>query len=110
MLGAYSMVMTIDQDTFMAVHIYSRSKMPQYREKPFSYFPITGFKATVCASPGDNRHNCAPIPDAIPDGGEMVRSLTMCYLKRLVSNEFASNKFSVRRPPFVFISKGLLQI
>jgi len=25
-----------------------------------SYFPMTGFKATVCASTGDNRHNCAP--------------------------------------------------
>jgi len=25
-----------------------------------SYIPITGFKATVCASTGDNRHNCAP--------------------------------------------------
>jgi len=24
-----------------------------------SYFPITGFKATVCTSTGDNRHNCA---------------------------------------------------
>jgi len=28
-----------------------------------SYFPMTGFKATVCASTGDNRHNCA-----LPDG------------------------------------------
>jgi len=25
-----------------------------------SYFPMTGFKATVCASTGDNRHNSAP--------------------------------------------------
>jgi len=25
-----------------------------------SYFPMTGFKATVCVSTGDNRHNCAP--------------------------------------------------
>jgi len=24
-----------------------------------SYFPMTGFKATVCASTGDNRHNCS---------------------------------------------------
>jgi len=25
-----------------------------------SYFPMTGFKTKVCASTGDNRHNCAP--------------------------------------------------
>jgi len=24
-----------------------------------SYFPMSGFRATVCASTGDNRHNCA---------------------------------------------------
>jgi len=25
-----------------------------------SFFPMTGFKVTECASTGDNRHNCAP--------------------------------------------------
>jgi len=25
-----------------------------------SYFPMSGFRETVCASTGDNRHNCAP--------------------------------------------------
>jgi len=27
----------------------------------FSYFPMTGFRATVCALTGDNQHNCVPI-------------------------------------------------
>jgi len=25
-----------------------------------SYFPMNGFRETVCASTGDNQHNCAP--------------------------------------------------
>jgi len=30
-----------------------------------SYFPMTSFKATVCASTGDNRHKCAPTSSKI---------------------------------------------
>jgi len=26
----------------------------------YNYFSVTGFRATVCASAGDNRHNCVP--------------------------------------------------
>jgi len=41
-----------------------------------SYFPMTDFKATVCASTCDNRHSCA-VPDAV-DGYE-VKTLSLCY-------------------------------
>jgi len=44
------------------VRQFKLSKMPQYNivNKVSSYFHMTGFKATVCASTGDNRHSCAP--------------------------------------------------
>jgi len=36
----------------------------------FSYFPMTGLTATVCAYTGDNIHNCA-LPDR---GGQLLRN------------------------------------
>jgi len=47
------------------VHTCARSKMPQHNIVN-NVFPMTGFKATECASTGENRHNCAEAPEIIP--------------------------------------------
>jgi len=51
-----------EQDTCKTVHTRARSKMPQYNivNDMSSYFPMTGFKATVYPSTGNNRQNYAP--------------------------------------------------
>jgi len=56
-------VLCHDQDTYKTVHTCARSKMPQHNiVNNVYYFPMTGFKARVCASTGDNRDN-VPQPD-----------------------------------------------
>jgi len=57
-------VLCHDKDTCKTVHACARRKMPQTHSTipwiMYSYFPMTGFRATVCASTVDNRYDCAP--------------------------------------------------
>jgi len=69
-----------DQDTCKTIHTCSRSKMPQDN----SYFPMTVFKATVCASTGNNWYNCAPTRWGIRIAIDCVSGLTF---KLLVPNQ-----------------------
>jgi len=83
------------QDICKTIHTCAPSKMQQHNivNSVNSYFPMSGSRATVCASTRGNRHNCAPtkcglntmhmklncISIHLDAGDNLILAVLMCY-------------------------------